>query len=349
MRKLEIMAADALTITNPVILIAILTSFVSTFFMMPYWIKRAKKSGLTGKDMNKKDRHEVAELGGVIVLAGFVLGVLAYLAIDTFYLKHTSIETQLERDLQIAAALLTIMIITIIGLVDDILGWKIGLRQWQKPVLAMFAALPMMVVNAGTSEISLPLFGVIDIGILFPLLVIPIAISGTANAFNMLAGYNGLEAGMGIIILSALGYRAWTNDIGWVAVTAFCMVLALLAFYFFNKYPAKIFPGNSMTYPVGALIAIIAILGNLERLALFLFIPYFIEFFLKLRGMMQKESFAIPNDDGSLSKPYDKFYGLEHVAISFITKLKKKAFENEVVSIILILEIIIAIIGLSIW
>lgn len=336
-------------ISNPVLMASILASFLSVLAFMPYWIKRAKKSGLTGKDMNKKDKPEVAELGGIIVILGFLIGVLGYLAIDTFYFSHTDAQNQLGRDLQIAAALLTVMIITIIGLVDDILGWKIGLRQWQKPLLAAFAALPMMVVNAGTSKLAVPLIGVMDIGILFPLILIPIAISGASNAFNMLAGYNGLEAGMGIIILSALGYRAWTTQNGWVAVIAFCMVAALLAFYFFNKYPSKIFPGDSMTYPVGATIAIIAILGNIERLALFLFIPYFIEFILKFRGLMQKESFAIPNEDGSLRKPYDKFYGLEHLSISIITKIKGKAFETEVTYSIFAFEIIIAAIGMSIW
>ncbi len=343
------MAAPNITISNPLIIISIIVSFASCFLMLPYWIRRAKKTGLTGKDMNKKDKPEVAELGGVVVIAGFLLGVLVYLAIDTFYLKHSSIEMQLNRDLKIAAGLLTLMIITIIGLVDDILGWKIGLRQWQKPILAAFAALPLMVVNSGTSQIALPLIGVIDVGILFPLIVIPIAISGASNAFNMLAGYNGIEAGMGIIILSALGYRAWANDIGWVAIMAGCMVAALIAFYFYNKYPAKIFPGDTMTYSVGASIAIIAILGNIERLALFLFIPYFLEFILKFRGLMQKESFAIPNEDNSLRKPYEKFYGIEHVVIGLLTKIKKKAFEKEVVYTIFAFEAVIAVIGLSIW
>ncbi len=341
--------AVSYVVSNPVILVSILASFVSAFIVAPYWIRRAKRVGLTGKDMNKNDKPEVAELGGIIVLFGFLIGALTYLAIDTFYLSHNSIATKLGRDLQIAAGLLTVMIIALIGLVDDILGWKIGLRQWQKPILTAFAALPLIVVNSGSSKIALPIFGVLDIGVLFPLVAVPIAITGASNAFNMLAGYNGLEAGMGIIILSALGYRAWTIDVGWVAILAFCMAFALLAFYFFNKYPAKIFPGNCMTYTIGATIAIVAILANVERLALFLFIPYFIEFILKLRGLMQKESFAIPNEDGSISKPYDKIYGLEHLAIAIISKIKKKAYETEVTHAIFLFEIIIAVIGLSIW
>ncbi|RME55034.1 glycosyl transferase family 4, partial [Candidatus Woesearchaeota archaeon] len=300
-----------LEISHPIILIALLISFMSTLMAMPYWIIRAKKAGLCGKDMHKLDKRPVAEIGGIIVSMGFLIGVLSYVALDTFYMKHTFIESFLERDLYIFATLTTILIVTIIGITDDILGWKIGLRQWQKPFLVAFASLPMIVTNAGHSIMTIPFIAKVNLGLLYPLLIIPIGISGAANGFNMLAGYNGLEARMGIITLSALGYLSWITDKGWVAVMAFSMVAALIAFYIFNRFPAKVFPGDTMTYSVGALIAIVAILGNLEKVALILFIPYFIQFFLKLRGTFRKESFAKVNNDGSLTLPYKKYYALE--------------------------------------
>ncbi len=53
--------------------------------------------------------------------------------------------------------------------------------------------------------------GTLDTGLLYPLLIIPIGMIGASNAFNMLAGYNGLEAGMGIVILSTLGLIAYNT------------------------------------------------------------------------------------------------------------------------------------------
>ncbi len=50
------------------------------------------------------------------------------------------------------------------------------------------------------------------------------------------------------------------------------MVGALLAFLWFNWYPAKVFPGDTLTYSVGALVACIAILGDMEKIAVILFI-----------------------------------------------------------------------------
>ena len=90
----------------------------------------------------------------------------------------------------------------------------------------------------------------------------------------------------------------------------------------YNKYPAKIFPGDVLTYSIGALIAIMAILGNFERIAIFFFIPYIFETFLKLRGKLEKYSFASPKEDGSLELAYDKIYSLNHFAIWFLKKFK---------------------------
>lgn len=305
--------------------------------MTPYWIKRAKKAGLAGRDINKHEKPLTAESGGITVVAGFLISILFYVGIKTFYFKTT---TNL---IEIFALLSTVLIITIIGLIDDILGWKIGLRQWQKPLICLLAAIPLMVINIGTTTIDLPFLGVFDLGLIYPLILVPIAISGASNGFNMIAGYNGLETGMGIIILGTLGILVYSTGMTWLALIAFCMVAALFAFLIFNRYPAKVFPGNIMTYAVGSLIAIIAIIGNMERAALILFIPYFIELILKARGVFQKESFAKPNKDNSLEPLYTKNYGLEHVMLRIIKKIKGKAYEKDIVRGLWCIELIIAI------
>lgn len=310
-------------------------SFIVALVIIPYWIKRAKTHGLVGQDMHKPGR-KIAELGGLAVICGFLAGLLYYVAIDVFIYHNASYAKY------IFAGITSILIATIIGLTDDILGWKIGLRQYQKVILTIAIAIPMVVINSGHSIITIPFFGRYDIGLLFPLLFVPIGIIGASNGFNMIAGYNGLEAGMGMIILSALGYLSWTTGSGWVAVMAFCMAFALLAFLIFNRYPAKVFPGDTLTYSVGTLIAIVAIFGNVEKFALILFLPYFIEFALKARGRMQKESFARVMSEGTLARPYRKYYGIEHIAIDVANRIKGKAYEYDVVLMIWGLELSLA-------
>ncbi len=321
------------------LLLCIVASFLSTLIVTPYWIKRAKRAGLVGRDMNKFRKTEIAEVGGICVVAGFLAGVLFYIAIKTFYF------TSLQYVIEILAVVASILIITLIGFIDDILGWKIGLRQYQKPILCLLAGIPLAVINAGYSTISLPFIDRLNIGLLYPLLIIPIAISAAANGFNMLAGFNGLEAGMGAIILTILGILAWGNN-SWVTLIAFCAVAALIAFLFYNKFPAKVFPGNTLTYIIGALIAAVAILGNVEKAALILFIPYFLELFLKARGKLRIESFALAKRDGSL-RLRKGIYGTGHLAIALLNRIKPshKVYETDVVNLILIVE---AAIGLAV-
>ena len=303
---------------------ALVISFLVTLLIMPYWIRRAETHGLVARDMHKQGRS-VAELGGIAVICGFLAGLLYYIAIDVFVYSNGNVVKF------IFAAISSVLIATIMGLTDDILGWKIGLRQYQKVILTIAIVFPIMVVNAGQSVMRIPFFGFVDFGLVYPLVLVPLALIGTSNAFNMVAGYNGLEAGLGIIILSTLGYLSYVTGSEWVAIIAFCMVAACISFLFFNYYPAQVFPGDALTYPLGALIGIIAILGDIETFAVILFIPYFIEFFLKARGKMQKESFARVLKDGTLIKPYRKYYGIEHVMVSVLRRWRGRARENEVV------------------
>ncbi|MFA5020168.1 MAG: glycosyltransferase 4 family protein [Candidatus Pacearchaeota archaeon] len=324
-----------------ILFLSIIASFLITFYFIPIWIKRAGKVGLTGKDINKKDKKEIPEAGGINVVFGFIFGVLVYIAIRTFYLKVDGVT------IEIFALTTSILIISFIGMIDDILGWKIGLGKKARVIFVLFAAVPLMVINAGESTIYLPILGATNLGVFYALILIPLGIVGASTTFNFLAGYNGLEAGQGVLILSALAYVSFVTGTSWLALIGLCMVASLIAFLFYNKYPAKIFPGDVMTYSVGALIAIMAILGNYELFALFIFIPYILETALKIRGRLEKESFGEIQPDGSIKNKYDKIYGLEHLAIIILEKVKKskKAYEIEVVLLIYAFQLAIIFLG----
>ncbi len=323
------------------LLIPIILSFFITFLIIPAWIKRAKKAGLVGRDMNKYKKTKVAEAGGVAVIAGFIISVLSYIAIKTFYLNS------LENLIEIFSLISSVMIISFVGMIDDILGWKIGLGKRIRMFLVLIAAIPLMVINAGESSINLPLINGVNLGLIYPLIIIPLGIIATSTTFNFLAGYNGLETGQGIIIISALSIVSYLTGNSWLALIGICLVASLAAFFIFNKFPSRIFPGDTMTYSIGALIAIFAILGNFEKIAIFFFIPYIIEVVLKSRGKLKKESFAKPDKDGNLDMPYKKIYGLEHFSIWLLKKVKKnnKVKEQEVVYYIWGFQLFVVILG----
>lgn len=338
------------------LLLPVLACFLLTIFILPLWIKRAREIGLVGKDINKYSKPEVAEGGGIAVIGGFTLGLLIYVAIKTFYFNLS------ENLIDIFVILVVILMLCFIGMIDSLLaaktksssnpnipGWRKGLRKRYRILLCIFAAVPLMVINAGQSTIGFPFLDGLVLGWIYPLILIPLGVVGAATTFNFLAGYNGLEAGQGVIIISALSLVAYLTGNSWLGLIGLCFVFSLLALLIFNKYPARVFPGDVLTYPIGGMIAIMAIVGNMEKIALFFFIPYIVEVFLKARGRLKKQSFGKPNKNGSLDMPYDKIYGLEHAAIWFLKKINGKATEKGVVYLIYFVQILIIIAGFLIF
>jgi UDP-N-acetylglucosamine--dolichyl-phosphate N-acetylglucosaminephosphotransferase len=319
--------------------IPLFVGFLFSFIALPFWIKRTKEVKLTGKDMHKVDGEEISEAGGVCVLLGFILGILSYIALRTFYFDT------FENTMEIFSLMVVMLVVSFVGFTDDIVGWKIGLSKSLRIFFLIVASLPLVAINAGQSE------QYVGLGLIYPIFIIVLGIVGATATFNFLAGWNGLEASQGIIILSALSIVNYLTGERWLSVMGLTMVASLIAFYIFNKHPAKTFPGDILTYSVGILIAAMAIFGSIELIAIFFFIPYILETILKLRGKLKKESFAKVNSDGSLELPYDKIYGLEHLALLILKKLRpsKKVYEKEVVHLINAFQLLIIIIGFIIF
>jgi UDP-N-acetylglucosamine--dolichyl-phosphate N-acetylglucosaminephosphotransferase len=103
---------------------------------------------------------------------------------------------------------------------------------------------------------------------------------------------------------------------------------ALIAFLWFNRYPARIFPGDTLTLFMGSTIACAAIIGDFKTIGAILFIPMIIEFFLKLRGRFKGENYGTPDEEGYLT--YEgKIESLTHLIMK-----KKKVKERQLVWIL---------------
>jgi len=330
---------------NYILLIPILVSFFITLFFLPVWIRKAKQIGLVWEDMNKLQSEKVSGSGGVMALGGFTIGILLFVAYRVFYLESYN-----SHLIEIFALLCSVLMLGGIGFMDDLFGWQHGgLSKRTRIILVLFAAIPLVVINAGKSSISLPFVGSLELGLIYVLVFIPIGILGATVTFNFLAGYNGLEAGLGAILLFSLSVVALFTGNSWISVVGLCMVFSLLAFLIFNYSPAKVFPGDVITYPIGGMIAIAAILGNFEKIAIFFFIPFILEVGLKLRGKLVKQSFGMPGKDGSLRLRYNEIYSLNHLAIYLMQKYKIKPTEKKVVWAIWAFQIVIVLIGFFIF
>ena len=111
--------------------------------------------------------------------------------------------------------------------------------------------------------IYLPYFGSISVGfIYFPFLLIVLLFFG--NAFGITDGMDGLSAGSHAISFLAYGILATYLDIPNVAILAFIIVGAELAFLYFNINPARVEMSDVGTLPLGMLFVMIAILSYRE-------------------------------------------------------------------------------------
>jgi len=326
--------------------LVLLFGFFVTLFLTKKWINSANAAKLVGKDMNKPDYPAVPRSGGLAVAIVICFALLIYIFLKTFSLIGSPSSNVVEA----FAISATVLLAGFIGFIDDMLGWKEGLTQLQKVLLTIPIAIPLTVLNVNQTIIVLPFLGNVDLGIFYPLLFVPLGIIGSTNGFNLLAGYNGLEAGMGLVIFAVFGFTGLLVGRLWIALIAFVVCACLLAFLVFNWYPAKVFPGNSFSYSIGALIATLAILGNMERIALWLFIPYFLEILLYLRAravdrMGDVQAFAKVNNDGSLELPYEHIYDTTHIAIWVLKRVKDKVYERDVVLFLIAVQALIAVCG----
>ncbi|UCE43766.1 MAG: hypothetical protein JSV57_05295 [Candidatus Bathyarchaeota archaeon] len=305
-----------------ILLVSILISFVVTFFVTPYFRRFLYVVGIVGLDLHKKNKTKLASSGGICVATGVLAGLLSYIGLQTFLLSS---EGELKPILAVTSSVLIVMFV---GLLDDLnvksrrvktkegYDVRVGFPQWLKPLLTLPAAVPLMAISAGVTHMSIPFFGRIEFGILYPLLLVPVGMVGASNAVNMLAGFNGLEAGMGIVYLLALGIFGLMNES--IGSTIFLITLgALVGFIRFNWIPAKILPGDSLTYLLGSMVAAGVIIGNMERSGILIMLPFIIEFFLKLRSRFKASCLGKLRENGRLASPYGRrVYSWTHILMN---------------------------------
>ncbi len=313
-----------LTILIPTI-VSFIVSIVALLFVKGYMLE----SGVIAIDNNKKGKPVVPSSGGLAVAFGFVVGMLTYIfgasfpsAAHPFYVPVASLT-------YIYATILAVLLISIAGFLDDInvkrtaekttgmQDIRKGLKQWQKPLLSFMGAIPLMAINAGNAFVDVPFVGLVNFGIFYPLLIIPLAVVFAANAFNLLGGFDGIAGGSALVM--GIGFFIYSilfgSYIGTLISSIFIAVL--VAFMIFNKYPATLMPGDSFSYTVGAIIVVLMIVGNMEAFGVIVFIPWFVEFILHARKKFDTTDLGVLQPDGTMAPPYGKkIYSWTHIIMN---------------------------------
>lgn len=278
-------------------------SLITTIILTPIVGKFNKKHGMFGIDLHKKERFEIPEAGGVAILLGTIpIFILFYLI--TF-------------DISILMFILPVTIIGIIGFIDDVYN----IPQYIKTLACLLGGVPLLFF-VQNSSLNFILFK-IDINNLF-YFAIPIGITAASNLTNILAGFNGEEMGLGFI--SSLSLSICILLIGDIKTSIYLLTftMAFLAFLIYNKFPAKIFPGDTGTLIVGAVIASFSIIKNIEIIGAILLFPQIIEFLFKsIRKFSSKKYGPTMVDEEGILHPQN-FISVANLLTSHFKLAEKK-------------------------
>lgn len=181
--------------------------------------------------------------------------------------------------------LLTMIAFTALGAWDDWLNIRsqksgravMGLRGRTKFLIQLLIGLAVaLILRYGLDAPSLILPNVpdvIDLGIWY----VPIAmvwIAGFSNAVNLTDGLDGLAGLISATAFAAYGIIAGLQ--GQIFLLRFCFTIvgALFAFLWYNAHPAELFMGDTGSLPLGATLAVVALMtGQWALLPLVAIIP----------------------------------------------------------------------------
>ena len=207
-----------------------------------------------GPSSHTVKKSQTPTIGGLIFLIPvFFMTLILYLTKKDFL------------TLDLAVVLCTTFVMAILGFIDDYLKIKKkhnkGISGWVKLLIQFLASLLIFhIYKEGSSLLYLIWFFFL--------------IAGASNSYNLTDGLDGLLGS--IALASFLGFLILFYHTGKFELLIFSFIFSgtLLGFLYFNRYPAKIFMGDTGSLAIGGAVGSLAIVSGYELfLILFAAIP----------------------------------------------------------------------------
>lgn len=205
--------------------------------------------------------------GGIlIIVTTSILLPLMLLLMKYFFVPFTEVYRFTS---EVLVIIFTFISFGILGLFDDLkktFPWMsssfTGLRLRHKLILEVVIALIIsgwLYMDLKINILHVPFFGVINLGIFF----IPFAalvIIAFSNAYNITDGLDGLAAG--VLMISLMAFLIVSAAILDTPLSVFIALWlgGLVAFLYFNVYPARIILGDVGSLSFGATLAVVGLL-----------------------------------------------------------------------------------------
>ncbi|MBQ2932160.1 MAG: phospho-N-acetylmuramoyl-pentapeptide-transferase [Clostridia bacterium] len=245
-----------------IIVISFIVAAISGLFLIPFLhrLKFGQEIREEGPKWHKK-KSGTPTMGGFIFIIAALVGVVSGIFIN-------GISEYQEDIMAVAAMFLAALGFGLIGFLDDyikvILKRNLGLRAGQKFSLQFLVALIFSVWAAAS--------GLVDTGIVVPftqktlelgfIIYIPFTILvmlAAVNSVNLTDGLDGLAGFVTLFVCLFYMISANAIKLPTVAVFAAATVGGILGFLIYNKYPAKVFMGDTGSLFLGGAVSAMAI------------------------------------------------------------------------------------------
>ncbi|GGI41605.1 phospho-N-acetylmuramoyl-pentapeptide-transferase [Mammaliicoccus stepanovicii] len=267
-------------------------AFLLTFILVPVLIPTLKKLKF-GQSIREEGPKSHMKKTGTPTMGGltFLLSTIVVTIIALFFVEQIG-------------PLILLLFVTIgfglIGFIDDYIivvkKNNQGLTSRQKflsqiAIAVIFYLVSLLLpnyefvtaVNIPFTDWSLPL------SVLYVVFIVFWQV-GFSNAVNLTDGLDGLSTGLSIIAFSFYAILSFTLDKPEVGLFCLIMLASLVGFLIFNKYPAKVFMGDTGSLALGGIFATISIMLNQEITLLFIGLVFVLE---TLSVMIQVTSFKL--------------------------------------------------------
>ena len=232
-----------------------LTSFLTVIAVTPLMIRLGRRIGIVGVDVHKPSKPVIPKTGGLALILGSLIALLVHMLLNWEFSSLIFLSTGL--------------IAGFIGFLEDLRG---EINPKLKPALLLLASIPILITGSYTPRPVIPFIGRTRLYKIYPILV-ALAYPVTCNAVNSVDVLNGS------MIYTSIPFFAMSLIIAYLRGDVFILNMSmicisiLIAMIPYNRYPARIFPGNSGSLFIGGLMASIAIIGRMEVAAIIALLP----------------------------------------------------------------------------
>lgn len=266
---------------------------ICLYKLMPKFKDMFLKADLKGMDLSKKEKYHIPEAYGVISGAFFLVITFLFIPLRFYETLVFNKELSQTQFIEYLAALLSIGCMIFLGFADDVLDLK-----WRDKVfLPTVASLPLLMVyfatfNSTTIIVPFPFRFIlgysINLGILYYVYMGMLAVFCT-NAINIYAGINGIEAGQSLVIAFSVlisNIIEFNGPFRDNHIFSMYLIIPFIActvpLFIYNKYPSRVFVGDTFCYFSGMTFAVVGILGHFSKTLLLFFIPQVFNFLLSV-------------------------------------------------------------------